>query len=235
VSAGRGLHATDHFHATTRPLVELQCRLHDHPYHYPVSKQQQTAADAPERKPDVPAVGALVRAERRRRNITLDHLAQTIGISKGHLSRFERDEKSLSVAALMRLSEALHTPVSVLLGERAGESPLHVVRSEDRHYSKAEADAGGYGFALLSRARDSGGPDVFVVDLSTDFVSPKDAFHPGEETFYVLSGVVEVVLPDRSTVLRTGDFAQFSGLIKHQLRGLEAGSQVLVMVSGHRD
>ncbi len=53
---------------------------------------------------------------------TLDQLAEVTGLSKGHLSRFERGEKSLSVAALMRLAQALGTSVSFLLGEDVDHS-----------------------------------------------------------------------------------------------------------------
>ena len=84
-----------------------------------------------------PSAGLLARSFRRQRSITLEQLATETGLSKGHLSRFERGEKSLSIAALMRLSKALHTSVSALLGERAGEDLLHVVRTGERTRRKA--------------------------------------------------------------------------------------------------
>ena len=90
----------------------------------PRSKPAPATARAP-RRPAAPApapisplallsAGALVRSLRRRANLTLDRLAEEVELSKSHLSRYERGEKSLSVSSLMRLAKALGTSVAAL-------------------------------------------------------------------------------------------------------------------------
>lgn len=177
--------------------------------------------------------GKLVRALRLRRNLTLEQLATQTDISKGHLSRFERGEKAVSIATLMRIAQALHTSVSSLLGERVGEDILHVVRAADRQLRKAHT--GNYEFAPLSRADGNETPTAFLLHLSAESIGSEEAFHAGDEIFFVLSGAIEIELAAHSVVLRQGDYAQFPGLVRHRLRGIEAGTEVLVVVAGGKE
>ena len=193
-------------------------------------KNKNTAA-APEQ--DSPVLGKLVRALRTRRRMTLEQLAEQAQLSKGHLSRFERGEKTVSVSALMRVAQALHTSVAALLGERMGDDILHVVRSADRQLR--EASQGKYQFASLSRADGTESPTAFLLRLSGESLVREHAFHAGEEIFFVLSGALEIELASQSVVLRQGDYAQFPGLAKHRLRGIEANTEVLIVVAGSRE
>jgi transcriptional regulator with XRE-family HTH domain len=188
-------------------------------------------AAAPEQ--EAPVLGKLVRALRTRRRMTLEQLAEQAQLSKGHLSRFERGEKTVSVSALMRVAQALHTSVAALLGERIGDDILHLVRRADRQLRKASQ--GKYEFAPLSRADGTESPTAFLLRLSAESVAREQAFHAGEEIFFVLSGALEIELASQSVVLRQGDYAQFPGLAKHRLRGLEADTEVLIVVAGGRE
>ncbi|WP_144445602.1 helix-turn-helix domain-containing protein [Inquilinus limosus] len=176
--------------------------------------------------------GVQARALRLRRGLTLEALAAQAGLSKGHLSRFERGEKSLSIAALLRLSQALQTSVSALLGEGGGDAVLHIVRRDGRQARALAPEDAGYAFSSLSRAGDAGAADVFIVDLPMAAVRDSEFHHAGEEMIFVLDGSVEVEAAGQVTVLGKGDFLQFSGLLKHRLRGRDAVNQVLIMVSG---
>ncbi|TCG07899.1 hypothetical protein BZM27_16230 [Paraburkholderia steynii] len=174
--------------------------------------------------------GELVRALRQRRGLTLEELAIRSGMSKGHLSRFERGEKSVSVAGLMRVSQALHTSAAALLGEQVDKGLLHVVRAGDRHYRREKGTE--YDYAALSSANGEDGPTALIVRLSSEAVVKEAAFHSGDEIFFVLSGAIEIELADQSIIVREGDFVQFPGLIKHRLRSVGSDAQVLIVVTG---
>ncbi|MDR5815989.1 MULTISPECIES: XRE family transcriptional regulator [unclassified Caballeronia] len=180
--------------------------------------------------------GELTRALRQRRGLTLDELASRTGISKGHLSRFERGEKSVSVSALMRVAQALSTSAATLLGEKTDQGVVHVVRTGDRNFSR-EGGAG-YDFAPLSRAHgsdDGDGPTALLVRFSSDADLKEAAFHSGDEIFFVLSGAIEIELADQSVILRQGDFAQFPGLVRHRIHSLGSDAEVLIVVTSARD
>ncbi|NAZ35721.1 cupin domain-containing protein [Rubellimicrobium sp. CFH 75288] len=73
-------------------------------------------------------VGQRLRARRRALGLTLEEVAERIGLTKGFLSEIERDRTSPSVASLVRLCEVLDLPVgSLFAGPAAG-----VVRAAER-------------------------------------------------------------------------------------------------------
>jgi transcriptional regulator with XRE-family HTH domain len=204
-------------------------------------KPRSRAATRPAEKAcaDPQQPGELARALRQRRGLTLDELSNRTGISKGHLSRFERGEKTVSVSALMRVAQALHTSAAALLGEKIDQGVLHMVRAGDRHFRR-EGGAD-YDFAPLSRANDGGhgdggdGPTALLVRFSSDADLKEAAFHSGDEIFFVLSGAIEIELAGQSVILREGDFAQFPGVVRHRIRSVGSDAEVLIVVTGARD
>ncbi len=56
----------------------------------------------------------LLREVRQSKNLTLDELAKMTRMSKGHLSRIERQETEPTISTLVRLALALHVDVSKL-------------------------------------------------------------------------------------------------------------------------
>lgn len=75
-------------------------------------------------------IGAKLRAARKMRSLTLDQVAQGAGLTKGFVSRLERDDVSPSVASLvavceilgLRVGDLFDPPVTAVL--RAGEGRL---------------------------------------------------------------------------------------------------------------
>ena len=52
-------------------------------------------------------IGAKLRAARKMRSLTLDQVAQAAGLTKGFVSRLERDDVSPSVASLVSVCDIL--------------------------------------------------------------------------------------------------------------------------------
>ena len=175
--------------------------------------------------------GTNARSLRQKRKLTLDQLAEETGLSKGHLSRFERGEASLSVAALMRLAQALSTSVSFLLGEDVDQDTIHLVRIGDRKTSNATVEDGGYRYSLLSRSDQPHDMEVFTVELTAGAsVSGKES-HAGKEGFFVLSGDVDIEVADQIFRLRQGDYLEFPAKLRHATQSRSARATVLVIVS----
>jgi len=173
-------------------------------------------------------MGDIVRALRLHRGMTLDALADATEISKGHLSRFERGEKSVSVAALVRIANALNTSVSALLGEKPHDDTVHVVRTSDTAQRwKVEE---GYEYLSLARADGAQGPEAFKVRLNRDAIVAQHAYHSGEEALLVLKGAVEVAFPSHQLSLSAGDYAQFPGFTQHSIRGLQDDTEIFVVI-----
>lgn len=194
-------------------------------------KKAVSKAPRPETGQESGDVGARAKSLRQHQRMTLDALAAQTGVSKGHLSRFERGQKSLSLAMLMRLADALHASVAELLGEPMAAGKSHLSKAAGRTFRKATATDGGYAFAALSRSND---PMInsFVVEFAGDTEMRKSAtaHHSGEEIFFVLEGALEIELGNRTQLLNEGDYLQFPGSVKHNVRSVRKRSKVLVIV-----
>ena len=59
-------------------------------------------------------VEILIRKVRESKGLTIDELAIKSGLSKGHLSRIERQETEPTISTLCRIALALHVDVEML-------------------------------------------------------------------------------------------------------------------------
>ncbi|MDP1323857.1 helix-turn-helix transcriptional regulator, partial [Klebsiella pneumoniae] len=74
-----------------------------------------------------PRIGARLKAARQSKRLTLDDLAEACGVTKGYLSKLERDHVNASVATLIKVCAVLEIPVGSLFeNASAGE----VVRAD---------------------------------------------------------------------------------------------------------
>ena len=155
-------------------------------------------------------LGAKLRAARRAHGFTLDQLAAAAGLTKGFLSRVERDETSPSVASLVALCEVM----SLDVGELFAVSDATLVRRG----TAPAINLGGTGVSerLMTPRRESrlqlvhtiaepggtGGTDFYTINCQLEVV-------------YVLKGAVEVVFTDRRQALVAGDALTFPGNEPH--------------------
>lgn len=151
--------------------------------------------------------------------MTLEALAEAVGLDKGYLSRLERGMKNPSIATVLRLSEALDVPVAELFGERLAEHAVRVTRVADR-LPLSSGGVAAHGIEALSR--DGAALEAFVLRPAAEFSADGQAEHGGEELFFVLQGTVEVRFADRGFVLEPGDCAQFPGHLPHRIRRVGA-------------
>ncbi|MCW2819460.1 MAG: helix-turn-helix protein [Marmoricola sp.] len=155
-------------------------------------------------------IGARLRATRRARGYTLEQLATASGLTKGFLSRAERDEASLSVASLVTLCEVM----SINPGSLFSAPDVEVIRRDEA----PAINLGGTGVSerlmsprgqskvqLIHTAAEpgaTGGPDLYTINCEVEVV-------------YVLRGEIEVVFADRRERLGVGDALTLRGSEPH--------------------
>ncbi|MBJ8344331.1 helix-turn-helix domain-containing protein [Antrihabitans sp. YC2-6] len=162
-------------------------------------------------------VGARLRACRKTQGLTIEQVAAATGLTRGFLSRVERDETSPSVATLVTLCEVLSLPVGSLFEDADTE----VVR-----LAKAPAiNMGGRGvqdLMITPRAQSkvqmlrshlapgaNGGENLYTINCEV-------------EVLHVVSGTVTMQFTGRTETLDAGDTLTFSGREPHNWRN--AGS-----------
>ncbi|MDQ1629255.1 MAG: hypothetical protein QOI54_2999 [Actinomycetota bacterium] len=155
-------------------------------------------------------IGGRLRAARQARGLTLDKVAEATGLTKGFISRLERDEVSPSVASLVSVCEV----VGIRIGELF-ESPLtQLVRAAEgrrinfggRRVREFLLTPGTQGHLQVIHSTiepgGTGGKELYTLDCEVEFV-------------YVVRGELTVMLATESVLLGAGDAFTFPGREPH--------------------
>lgn len=155
-------------------------------------------------------LGADLRALRRTRGLTLQHLADRLGRSVGWLSQVERDLSEPSISDLRHLASALDVSISMLAQHEAAASAEtgRIVRQGTRRPIGSRVS--GLVEELLSP------------DLTDDFEMVHSTFEPGshvgetvqrptQEVGYVISGKLDLTIGDSEYTLHPGDSFRIRG------------------------
>lgn len=167
-------------------------------------------------------IGAKLRATRLAQGLTLEQLAEASGVTRGFLSRIERDTTSPSVATLVQICQALSLPVgnlfeppdvqriSLAQAPRINMGGRHLVewmitpRDEDRvQVIRSRVEPNG-----------TGGSEHYTVACDV-------------EVLHVLAGSVLVRLSGRDEELETGDTLTFPGRTPHTWHAHDEGAELL--------
>ena len=172
-----------------------------------------------------PLIGARLKAVRRARRLTLTDVAEASGLTKGFLSKLERDRTSASVAALLRVCAALGISAASLFEAPSGGEAV-------RAGSYPPIAFGGRGLteylltpagerrvqAILSEVAPGGGSgeEGYALSAEVEFV-------------FVLEGDLEVTVGGEATVLGAGDAFTFSPGMEHGFRSLRGEGTTRVL------
>jgi transcriptional regulator with XRE-family HTH domain len=164
-------------------------------------------------------MGARLRAARKAHGYTLEQLASASGLTKGFLSRVERDETSPSVASLLTLCEVMSIDVGSLFSApdvalvRRDEAPA--INLGGTGVTERLMTPRGQSALQLVHSRidpgGSGGSQLYTINCETEVV-------------YVLEGTIEMVFSDRTQKLSTGDALTFPGGEPHTWNNASASS-----------
>lgn len=172
---------------------------------------------------DTPVVlGAKLRAARLAQGITLEQLAEATGLTKGFLSRVERDDTMPSVPTLVQLCQALSIPIGNLfeepdlhhlpldaaprinMGGEGADERLVTPRTEERVQVLRSTLAPGA----------HGGEQLYTVNCNL-------------ETLHVVEGSMTITMPDRVLEMAAGDTLTFPGHIPHNWQAGKKGAKAV--------
>ena len=168
---------------------------------------------APDQARPPERIGARLRVARQRRHLTLDQVAQAAGLTKGFVSRLERDDVSPSVASLVSVCDVLGLRVGDLFDPphsaviRAGEGQLINFGGEgavERLVTPGSQSALEVIHSIIEPGG-NGGEELYALACDS-------------ECAYVLSGTVEVVFEQHAETLSAGDAMTFPGSSTHTWR-----------------
>ncbi len=169
-------------------------------------------------------IGARLRAARLAQRMTIEAVADASGLTKGFISRLERDAASPSVASLVAVCEV----VGLRVGDLFDPPTTAVVRAgEGRPISFGATDAverlltagTQQQLEVIHTVMDGGGhggSELYSLDCKAEFV-------------FVLTGTLELVLEDEILTLSAGDALTLPGRILHTWRNGSATASCEVL------
>lgn len=155
-------------------------------------------------------LGARLRASRQAQSLTIEQVATATGLSRGFVSRVERDETSPSVTTLVALCQVLSLPVGSLFEEVAAE----VIHLEDAPL----VNLGGHGVTeRMVTPRSQSRMQVLRSHLEqgSDGGAELYTINCDVEALHVIEGTVRVVFAARTETLGPGDTLTFAGQEPH--------------------
>lgn len=158
-------------------------------------------------------VGGRLRALREQRKRTLQELADTAGVSIGHISMIERGKGNPSFNTLVQIAHALGVPLAQLLHDVETPSPL--VRAHERRPLDFHGSDEGSVHELLTPSLRNAMEAVWVEE-PPGYSSEATPFqHPGEEFGFLFEGQHTVWLDGVPYDLEPGDSITYASTTPH--------------------
>nr|WP_231710079.1 cupin domain-containing protein [Arthrobacter zhangbolii] len=156
------------------------------------------------------AIGVRIRAARQARRMTIEQVAEATGLTKGFLSRVERDLTSPSVASLVTLCQVL----SISIGDLFSAPQINLTRWEDA----PRISLGGDGIVeRLVTARTERRVQVVRSVIEPGGTGEADLYSVDceVEVLHVVQGRFQLILGSERLDLAAGDTVTFPGREPH--------------------
>lgn len=162
------------------------------------------------------AFGDRVRAMREQAALTLEQFSKLSGVSRAMLSKVERGEKSPTIGIAKRISLALDTSLSVLMGDEGAPRRAHAVVRKDQRQVFRDPETG-FERYLLSPMMVGMWVEVVLHHLPPRTATDKLPPYPSGTGKHVLvaRGQVVVGTQEVETVLEQGDSLYFEPDMEH--------------------
>ncbi len=175
---------------------------------------------------------SILKKVRKQKGMTLDHLAQVTGFTKGYLSKIERAETLPPFSTLELIAKAFDIEVTSLI-EKSASPNIHpdidIMKKEERIENKNFPPSAHCSFTSLLHSYK--GRYMTPILVTFEPGGEKEFSHDGEEFVYVLSGVVTLSYENEHFNLAQGDCFYLDSRKKHNFKNNEKTQSVLLSVS----
>ena len=164
-------------------------------------------------------LGARVKLYRERLEMDEQALAVKAGVGVDVVRAVESGKVYPALGVLVKLSRALGQRLGTFMDDQFTPDPI-VVRHDKREKDEVTHKSGsgpGFHYFPLGRGKTDRHIDPFYIEIDADAPAELSS-HEGEELIIVVSGEVELVYGQESTILKPGDSAYYNSVVKHIVR-----------------
>lgn len=168
-------------------------------------------------------LGSRMKAVRQARGFTLEVAAQRTGLALSTIHKIENGRVSPSYENLVRVARAYDIGMERLFSsDHEAHQTTRMTVTKAGQGRKVRAKHFEYEVLCNALAEKKIIPLVTLVEKRAPLAPEDLESHDGEETLYVLSGRIELVVEHyKPVVLEPGDCAYFDSTLKHGLRALD--------------
>jgi transcriptional regulator with XRE-family HTH domain len=177
----------------------------------PAAQEREPMKALPVEPSNAPvAIGSRIRAARQSQRMTIEQVADATGLTKGFLSRVERDLTSPSVASLVTLCQVL----SLSIGDLFAQPETHLTRAAEA----PRISLGGEGIVeRLLTARSERRVQVLQADIEPRGAGESElyAVDCDVDVLHVVRGRIDLIMANERYSLAAGDTLTFPGREPH--------------------
>jgi transcriptional regulator with XRE-family HTH domain len=171
-------------------------------------------------------IGSKIKSIRETKNLSLEEIAESSGLSTEQIMSIESDENLPSLGPLIKIARALGVRLGTFLDDSDALGPI-VCRAADREkdssisFSNGATDARQHmEYHPLAQQKTGRHMEPFVIDIHPE-ESPEFQLsaHEGEEFIYVMQGEVEIVYGKQTYTLKEGDSIFYDSIVNHHVHG----------------
>ncbi len=172
-------------------------------------------------------IGEKIKRLRLLNELTQEELAQRCDLTKGFISKIERNITSPSIATLMDILEALGTDVKKFFNEDVQDK---IVFTKDDIYQSQNEELAHIVSWLIPNAQKNT-MEPILIELSPKGTSNIEEPHKGEEFGYVLKGNITLYLGNKKFKLKKGESFCFKSSQVHYIENSGSKQAVVLWVS----
>ena len=176
-------------------------------------------------------IGLRVRETRKKKNLSLQQIADRSGLSKGLISKVENFRTIPSLPVLSKIADALKVDIAEIVKgvNEEKKQPYIIVRKEQREVMKRESAKGFVYESLITQSMAGALFESFVLTLKTG-ATRKPVSTDGDEFLLMLKGTIEFHYGKEKIVLKEGDSIFFNGRVPHVPANLGQGEAKFLAV-----
>ena len=181
-----------------------------------------------------PEVGATLQRMRLERDLTLEDLSRTAGVSKSMLSQIEREKANPTIAVAWRLANALGVDIADLLSSE--EKKVDTIRILEAHETPTlTGKHAGYVLRILGPMELAGKFEWYELTLAVGGSLISASHDPGTtENLTLLQGSVEIEINNIKRRLKLGATARYAADLPHSIHNTGKGEARALMIVIHR-
>ena len=173
-----------------------------------------------------------IRNLRLNRNMTLDDLAKSIGVTKSYISKLERSKKSPPISTLYKIATALGSDLNFLITghDLYKNTKVSVVKNNEQYKVSGNNKSSDYTYYALAYKKNNKLMEPFLVEVSENSTLHHYS-HDGEEFNYILKGKVEFIVDNDIFILDEGDSIYFESKMSHSVKNLNSEKSIFISIN----